>query len=149
MKKYQRKQLLERVDREGATVGATIPDRVEIQGEELDLKAFVFEIKRRDTIPAGERDRVEQAKRNLRRERNDRRELIEEGDIDFEAGERHAEVVVGIDRALNALESLGPTDLQREADAQRAQDKKRWVKFLRKALGHEEDTRGVGTGRGR
>ncbi len=139
MKPYERKQLLERVEREGATVGADIPDRIEVQGEEIDLREFVFEIKRRETIPPGERDRVEQAKKNLRRERVQRIELLEEGDISREEGEEIARSVVGIDRALNALQNLGPTDLEREQKAQQAADRKRWMSFLKKALGHEDD----------
>ncbi|WP_049927469.1 DUF5788 family protein [Halopiger goleimassiliensis] len=139
MQAYERKQLLERVEREGATVGADIPDTIEVQGEEIDLQQFVFEIKRRETVPPGERDRVEQAKRNLRRERLERLELIEEGDITREEGEELAQSIIGIDRALNALESLGPTDLEREQQAQQAQDRKRWMSFLKKALGQDDD----------
>ena len=149
MQEFQRKQLLERIEREGATVGADIPDEIEIQGESIDLRTFVFEIKRRDTVPEGERERVEQAKKNLRRERIQRKELIEEGDISFEEGEALARAIIGIDRALNALENLGPTNLEQEAELKEAQDQKRWTKFLKKALGHEDDDSGVGVGRGR
>ncbi len=138
MQAYERKQLLERVEREGATVGAEIPDRIEVAGEEVDLRQFVFEIKRRETVPEGERERVEQAKRNLRRERLRRVERIEEGDIDRAEGERLAGSIIGIDRALNALESLGPTDLEAESKAQEAADRKRWTSFLKKALGRED-----------
>ena len=138
MKEYQRKQLLERVDREGATVGATIPDTIDVQGESVDLREFVFEIKRRDTVPAGERERVERAKKNLRRERLQRRQLLEDGDITYEEGEELAAAIIGIERALNALEGLGPTDLEREAQAQEAADQKRWMSFLKQALGHED-----------
>ncbi|RKD95196.1 DUF5788 family protein [Halopiger aswanensis] len=138
MQEYERKQLLERVEREGATVGADIPDTIEVQGEEIDLQTFVFEIKRRETVPPGERERVEQAKRNLRRERLERLEQIEEGDISRERGEELARSIIGIDRALNALENLGPTDLEREQKAQQAADKKRWMSFLKKALGQED-----------
>jgi len=138
VKEYERKQLLERVSREGATVGASIPDRIEIQGEELNLQEFVFEIKRRDTIPAGERERVEKAKRNLRRERRERLEVIEAGEVSFEAGERLVESIIGIDRALEALEQLRPSDVQQEAEMQETADTKRWMNFLRKALGHED-----------
>src|SRR6056297_2863225 len=143
---YERSQLLERVEREGATVGVDIPERIEIQGEEVDLRSFVFEIKRRDTIPAGEHDRVDRAKRNLRRERRERVDLIEEGDISYEEGEELARAVIGIDRALNALESLGPTDLEREQQAQEVADRKRWLSFLKKALGQDDD---AATRRGR
>ncbi|ELY95815.1 DUF5788 family protein [Natrialba taiwanensis] len=139
MQEFERKQLLERVEREGATVGADIPETITVQGEEIDLRTFVFEIKRRETVPPGERDRVEQAKRNLRRERVERIEAIEEGDITREEGEALAQSIIGIDRGLNALENLGPTDLEREQQAKQAADTKRWMSFLKQALGREDD----------
>ena len=139
MQEYERKQLLERVDREAATLGVDIPDRIDVQGEEVELRRFVCETTRRETIPEGERERVERAKRNLRRERLERRRRIEEGDISFAEGEREAEAVVGIDRALEALESLGPESVEAEAERQEAADRKRWVSFLRQALGRDDD----------
>jgi hypothetical protein len=138
VKEYQQKQLLERVNREGATVGADIPDRITVQGEEIDLRTFVFEIKRRDTVPAGERERVERAKKNLRRERLQRVQRIERNEVSYEEGKELVESVIGIDRALNALEQLRAPDLEREAKAQEAADQKRWMKFLRQALGRED-----------
>jgi hypothetical protein len=147
VKEFERKQLLERVRREGATVGASIPDEIEVQGETVDLREFVFEIGRRDTVPPGERERVETAKRNLRRERLQRVQRIEDGDITREEGEALVESVVGIDRALNALEDLGPVDLEGEVQRQEAADRKRWMRFLRQALGHEESS-GRSRGRG-
>ena len=143
MKEFERKRLLERVGREGATVGADIPDRIDVQGEEVELRDFVFEIKSRDTVPESERDRVERAKRNLRRERRERMQRLEEGEMTYEEGERLAESVVGIDRALDALEQLRPQDLNKEAEIQEAQDRKRWVRFLKQALGHDEDNKGI------
>ena len=145
MKEFERKQLLERVNREGATVGADIPERITVQGEEVNLQQFVFEIKRRETVPAGERERVDRAKKNLRRERLQRLQRIEDGEVSYEEGERLVESIIGIDRALNALEGLGPADLEREAEAKEAADRKRWMTFLKKALGHEDtshNTRG-------
>jgi predicted Zn-dependent peptidase len=145
VKEFERKQLLERVNREGATVGADIPERIEVQGEEVDLQQFVFEIKRRDTVPAGERERVDRAKKNLRRERLQRLQRIEDNEVSYAEGERLVESIIGIDRALNALEQLGPANLEGEAKAQEAADRKRWMSFLKKALGHEDtshNTRG-------
>ncbi|MFB6129694.1 MAG: DUF5788 family protein [Salinigranum sp.] len=138
MEEFERKQLLERVNKESATVGAHIPDVIEVQGEEIDLREFVFEIKRRDTIPTGERERVDRAKRNLRRERLQRLQKIENDEVSFEEGERLVASVIGIDRALNALEQLRPVDLEQEAELQQAADKKRWMKFLRQALGRSD-----------
>ena len=145
MKEYERKQLLERVEREAATVGADIPDEIEIQGERLDLQSFVFEIKRRDTVPEGEQERVQEAKKNLRRERLQRYQRIEdEADLSYEAGEALANSIIGIDRALNALEQLRPANLEDEAQRQETVDQKRWMNFLKQALGHDD----AGGGRG-
>ena len=138
MKEYQRKQLLERINREAATVGARIPESIEVQGETLDLRTFVFEIKRRETVPAGERDRVERAKRNLRRERIERVERIENDEVSYAEGRELVDSIVGIDRALNALDQLGPVDLEAESQRQAAADRKRWLTFLNKALGRDE-----------
>ena len=139
MKEYEQKQLLARLEREGATVGADIPDRIDVQGEPVDLREFVFEIKRRETIPDGERERVEQAKKNLRRERLQRKQRIENEwrELDWEQGEQLVEDVIGLDRALNALENLGPTNIEAEAAAQERADQKRWLNFLKQALGDD------------
>ena len=138
MKEYQRKQLLERINREGATVGERIPESIEVQGETLDLRTFVFEIKRRETVPPGERERVERAKRNLRRERIERVERIENDAVSYAEGRDLVDSIVGIDRALNALDQLGSVDLEAESQRQTAADRKRWLNFLTKALGRDE-----------
>jgi len=144
VKDFERKQLLERIGRESATLGADIPDEIEVQGEAIELQSFVFEIKRRDTVPPGEKDRVEQAKRNLRRERMDREERIEEGDISYEEGDELADSIIGIDRALEALEQLGSANIEQEQQVKETADKKRWMQFLKKALGHEAADSGTG-----
>ena len=138
MNEYERELLLERVEREGAIVGADIPEQLTVQGETVDLQEFVFEIKRRETGPPGERDRVEQAKKNLRRERLQRKQRLEDDPLTREEGEELAEAIIGIDRALNALESLGPTDIEAEAERAERADRKRWMNFLRQALGQDD-----------
>jgi hypothetical protein len=144
MKEYEREILLERIGREGATVGADIPERIDVQGESIDLQEFVFEIKRRETVPPGERERVERAKKNLRRERLERKQLIEDREVDFDKGEEIARAIIGIDRALNALESLGPTDIETEQQRKEAADTKRWMNFLQQALGRDDGPRAGG-----
>jgi hypothetical protein len=149
VQEFERKRLLERIEREGATIGAEIPEEIEIQGERIALREFVFEIRRRETVPPGERERVERAKRNLRRERLQRKQRIEDGEVSYEEGERLARAIVGVDRALDALEQLGPVDVEREAAAKEAADRKRWLKFLRKALGRDDSDRRSSHGRRR
>ena len=86
--------------------------------------------------------------RSLRRERLQRKQRIEDDDISREEGEQLAQAVIGIDRALNALESLGPTNLEAEMEAQERADTQRWMNFLEKALGSESDSHGTGRNRG-
>ena len=139
VKSYERKQLLERIERESATVGADIPETITVQGEPFELQSFVFEMKRVDGVAPEDRERVQEANRNLRRERLQRKQRLEREDLSFEDGETLVGAIIGLDRALNALENLGPTDLEREAEAQAAADRKRWMNFLQQALGHDED----------
>lgn len=141
MKAYERKQLLERIDREGATVGVRIPERIELEGEPFELRDFVLEVKRRDAVPPADRERVDAAKRRLRRERLARRRTIEAGEVPVEEGRALADAVLGIDRALNALESLEPTDLEAEASARAAADRRRWLDFLRQVTGRDDGRR--------
>lgn len=141
MKPYEREGLIERVEREGATVGARIPERITVQGQEMNLREFVFETRKKEGIASDERERVEEAKRNLRRERLGRKSRLEEADITVEEGAELAASIVGIDRALHALNDLGSVDLEREAKAQETADQKRWMSFLKQALGHDSGRR--------
>ena len=142
MQAFERKVLLERVDREGATIGASIPEVIEVQGESVRLREFVFEVKKLDTVPEDRMEEVASLKKQLRRERLQRRQRLEEADISKQEGEELVDVIVGLDRALHALENLGPTSLEAEERAANAADKKRWFSFLRDVLGHEEDRGG-------
>ncbi len=139
MREFERKQLLERVDREAATVGASIPDTLDMQGEEFELREFVFEVKKLDSVPAERREDVQEAKKLLRRERMQRRERLEEADITRAEGEELVNAIIGIERALNALESLGTTSIEAEIEASERADKKRWFSFLKEALGHDNE----------
>jgi hypothetical protein len=151
VKEYERKQLLERVDREGAIVGVDIPETVRFYAYEPDEKAepvrlreFVFEVKKRDSLPEDLRSEAEATKKRLRRERIQRRQRIEDGDIDREEGERLVTEIVGIERALNALEGLGTeTDLEAEIRRQETADQRRWRSFLNEALGNDGRSGGV------
>ncbi len=147
MQEHDRKRLLERVQREGATVGADIPERIEVAGESFPLKEFVFEVKRLEDIPADTREEVASLKRQLRRERRTRKQELEDADIPRSRGEELVEAIVGIDRALNTLESLGPTDLEAEIAAKEAADTKRWVSFLEEVLGRDDSDKQRGVRR--
>lgn len=106
MNERERRGLLDEINRSSATVGKAIPDELTVQGTTVDLKEFVFECKRLETIPDSERERIEALERKLRRERLGRKQRIEREDVTVEEGERLVRSIHGIDRALNALDGL-------------------------------------------
>lgn len=110
MDESQRRELLGRIRSPSGALGADVPDRIEVQGTTLDLTAFVFECKDLESIPPAQRERIEETKRLLRRERIERRRRIEEGSITREEGEELVRSIHGIDRAINALEGLDEPD---------------------------------------
>lgn len=163
VREFERKQLLDRVERETATVGAAIPEEVTLDvdgagdgagdgaderdrerrgndggGRPFRLREFVFEVKRRERVPPDERDRVDAVTKSLRRERLARKQRLESEPMPYAEGERLVEEIAGLDRALEALGSLGPTDVEADMEAAERADTKRWHSFLKRALGEDE-----------
>jgi hypothetical protein len=126
----RREELLERVTRKTATVGQRIPTAVDIQGTEMNLKEFVWETKRQGTVPPELRDRVREVRQNLTTERNERKERLESAELTESEAETLAESIVGIDRALAALQNLQEPDLAESARKQEIENNRRWVNFL-------------------
>lgn len=122
MNDRQRQRLLDRIRRKSATIGEELPETVTVQGTEVNLREFVFECKRLDTIPEDERDRIEEMKRRLKRERLARKQRVAEADISYEEGEALVESITGIDRALTALEGLDSPDLSEKLRRKKLED---------------------------
>lgn len=138
MRDYEREALRERVQREGSTVGASIPEVVEVDGEEIHLRRRVMELTATSDPAEDRRAEVDRLRRGLR---GLRRELV--ADIDRPGltgaeGDEIVERVAGIDRALNALAQLDAPGVAEQARRQARLDERRWMEFLREALGHEE-----------
>lgn len=106
MNDRKRRRLLEKLRRPSGTVGGEIPDELTVQGETVDVKAFLFECERLDGIPESERERLESLKRSLKRERLRSKQRLEREEISAAEGEAVVRRVRGIDRALNALDGL-------------------------------------------
>lgn len=126
----RRKELLERIQRGGATIGETIPESVEILGTEMDLKEFVWETKKQGVVPPDEHDRVREVRSNLTQERERLKVRLEEESLTQGEGEQLAETIVGLDRALAALQSLREPDFGTASRKQEIDDNRRWVNFL-------------------
>lgn len=130
MNDEQRRQLLGRVRRLTGTVGTDIPDEITVQGTELDLNKFVFECKRLDSIPENERERIEEMKRKLKRERLQRKQRIADADISYVEGKRLVRTIRGIDRAVNALEGLDSPDIGEELRQKKLEDARQLLEIV-------------------
>jgi len=122
MNERTRRRLLEKLRRPSGTVGGEIPDELTVQGETVDVKAFLFECERLDGIPESERERLESLKRSLQRERLDRKQRLEREDLTAEEGEAIVRRVRGIDRALNALEGLDSASIEERLRRKQLED---------------------------
>ena len=138
MKPSERDRLLERIDRDGATVGASIPEQLSVDGDRVELKSFVHAA---SGSGGPDVDRVREVIRGLRGERQRRRDLIEEGEIASDRAEELADSILGIDRALTVLESDGETSLEAESKRRRQADRKRWLNFVKSVTGGDSNRR--------
>ena len=125
-----RETLLDRVNSQSATVGASVPDEIEIRGETVDLSAFIVETRKVDTIPPALDRRVSAARESLRAERERRVERLESDALDRETAESLAEEAIGIDRALNALAGIRRPGFADEHHADTVESHERWLAFV-------------------
>ncbi|WP_253736867.1 DUF5788 family protein [Halohasta salina] len=125
-----RDELLKRVNRQSATIGAKTPETITINGEPVDLQEFIIETRELPEIPPGTRELVSTAKRRLRNERTERVDRLKNDDLDAETAKELADEIVGLDRARNALDSLYRPDYGSEVRSAEIDDYKRWLGFL-------------------
>ncbi|WP_435347758.1 DUF5788 family protein [Haloarchaeobius sp. HRN-SO-5] len=131
MDEHQRRELLGDIDRPSRTIGGDVPETLTVQGTTVDLKEFVFECKRLDTIPEAERERIEDVKTKLRRERLERKQRVAREDISHEEGERLVRSIHGIDRALNALDGLDTPGIEEELRQKKLEDARELLALIR------------------
>ena len=146
VKPYEREALLDRIDRDGATIGVSVPESVTVDGEELRLRELVFDLRDDGAAPEGNRPSRAELKRALRGERRNRRNRLEEAAIDRQEAEAIVASIAGIDRALELLDGTETDDIESTIEAAEQADQQRWLSFLKQALGHKDDQQG-GSGR--
>ena len=126
----EREALLDRVNSQSATVGASVPDEIEIHGEAVDLSAFIVETRKVDAVPPALDRKVTAARESLGTERERRVERLESATIDRATAETLAEEAIGIDRALNALEGIRRPGFADEHHADALAGHERWLAFV-------------------
>ena len=130
MDEDQREKLLARINSQGATIGARIPDTITVAGDELDLSEFLIETRKVDRIPPEAEQKLTEAKRTLREARARRVDRLETESLTLDTAEEVADEVIGIDRALNALENIRHPDFGEASHSATIEDHKKWLNFL-------------------
>ncbi|MFB6282943.1 MAG: DUF5788 family protein [Halobacteria archaeon] len=139
MEPFERKELLEKIDRDSSFVGAEIPEKVELDGTELDLSSYVVKVR-----SEGSADDLVEKKKKLRRKRMDLYNRLKDqaGGIEYGEGCEIADKIQGLDRALTSLEQVGRSqELEVEEMAKEKADQQRWKNFLDKIKGESSGDR--------
>jgi len=143
MDESEREAILDRVTSQSATVGASVPDTVTIDGSPVDLSEFIVETRAVETVPPDVERKVSSVKSTLRAERErrmarlrgergetDAKDAHDDAPLDRETAERLADEIVGIDRALNALETIRHPDFADEHRSATLDGHERWLAFV-------------------
>ncbi len=126
----ERERLLKRVNRQSATIGASIPETITIEGEEIDLKEFLVETRKIETLPPETSELVSEARKRFAAEREKRLDRLKHDQLTSEEAEGLADEIVGIDRARNALKTIRHPSFGEEARSNNIEDHKRWLSFV-------------------
>lgn len=126
----QRRDLLERANRQSATIGQELPETITVGDDELPLEEFLIETRKVEGVPDDVKPLVRETERELTAERERLVDRLESAPIDRETGEEIVESIVGIDRAKNALRSLRRKRFGAEARSASLDDHERWLEFV-------------------
>jgi hypothetical protein len=130
MDEYERKRLLARIERNSGTIGTELPETVTVRDTEVDLREFVFECRRLDAVTDEDRERLEEMKRQLKRERLARKQRIADDEVTVEEGEKLVESIRGLDRALTALEGIDTPSYSETLRQKKEQDARRLLSLV-------------------
>jgi len=140
---HEREIRLERIDREGATVGASIPETITVDGTKHDLRAQVLDLAGEDPAESEVASKADELRIEVRGKRHDHVSRLEQEDISLETADQLVERIIGLDRALEVLRGVSdPSDIQAEIRRKERADAKRWRAFLERANGEDLD-RGI------
>ena len=110
----QRERLLERVYQPSGSIGRSIPETVDCDGETIPVREPYFEFADQESLSGSDEERVHDLLSTLRRERLRLVQRLREDDVAFATGEALVETIHDIDRAINAYESLEDPSLSEQ-----------------------------------
>jgi hypothetical protein len=126
----RRRELLNRIGRQTATIGQRIPETIDVDGEPFELRAFVMETKSQGAIPPSKRESVRAVRSKLKRERERRTSRLESAPLSEDEATRLADTILGLERAVTALGNLSEPDFDGRSAEAELQGTRRWIEFV-------------------
>jgi hypothetical protein len=141
LSKYERENLLLKLEKEFAFAGARIPPIIEADGERIMLKDMVFRIsKKGGGLTSEDVTEVERVTAILRRKRKEIVSRISKEELTMSEAKALFETATGLDRALDALYNapLPKLSLADESRKAKLEEGRRWMELVKKVYSSED-----------
>ncbi len=134
----ERKKILTRIESAFSWLGATIPTKIELDGETYRLCDEIQKLIMKDELTYSENERIKRLISALEHEGKILKDVVETGKITEEEAIAYADKICGILRAVHKLRELikkAPKSKALDAKEElmrKIEDKKRWLEFSKK-----------------
>ena len=142
LSKVERENYLIKLQKEFAFTGATIPDRLAVDGKEIRLKNYVFEIfKKKGHLSPEEQIDVDQTAALLQKKRREIIMRMTSTDLTSKEADELFKTASGIDRALDTLYKAHEprSSAQEESRKAKLQDGRRWLNLVKKVYSRGDE----------
>ena len=144
LSKYERDNLLIKLEKEFAFTGAVIPAEIEADGERIKLRSFVFEMsQKRGSLNPEEIRKIDVVITRVRKKKQQIVRRITFEDIGRDEAMELYRTALGLGRALDTLYSAPEpkTSIKEESKKAGVEDVRRWLGLVRRIYSKEEKRR--------
>lgn len=122
---------MSRVYQTSGTLGRSIPETVQLEGESVPLQEFYIEVSGEEELREEDWESVEEILSYLRRKRMALIRRIREREVDYETGEALVLKIRDLDRAINAFESLDDPSFEEQHRRERIASARELIDLMR------------------
>lgn len=141
LSRYERDNLLIKLEKEFAFTGAVIPVEIEADGERIKLRSFVFEMsQKRGNMAPEDIQKIDAVIARIRKKKQEIVRRITVEDIDRDEAMELYRTALGLGRALDTLYSAPEpkTSVKEESKKAGVEDMRRWLGLVRRVYSKEE-----------
>jgi len=143
----ERENYLIRLQKEFASTGAVIPERIVVGSRDIPLRSYVFSIsKQKGRLAPREQEEADRTASLLQKKRRELVKRLTYEDLTCREADDIYRTIMGIDRALDTLYRAHEprSSVQEEYKKAKLQDGRRWLELVRKTYSRGEDKPGRG-----